>query len=69
MFCLPSSSADYEGEDIYDDEEENEVLLEEENQVPDGSQEGDMLNKSDSEDEVSLHFPLLSPSYCLTSYF
>ncbi|NXR80899.1 CLGN protein, partial [Pycnonotus jocosus] len=40
-----------EGEYIYDDEEENEVPLEEENQVPDGSQEGDRLNKSDSEDE------------------
>uniref|UniRef100_A0A8C3QR15 Calmegin n=1 Tax=Cyanoderma ruficeps TaxID=181631 RepID=A0A8C3QR15_9PASS len=39
------------GEDIYDDEEENEVPHEEENQVADGSQEGDWLNKSDSEDE------------------
>ncbi|XP_039919738.1 calmegin [Hirundo rustica] len=44
-------SEDEGGEDIYDDEEENEVPHEEENQVPDGSQEGDRLNNSDSEDE------------------
>uniref|UniRef100_A0A803W0S9 Calmegin n=1 Tax=Ficedula albicollis TaxID=59894 RepID=A0A803W0S9_FICAL len=37
-------------EDIYDDEEENEVPDEEENEVPDASQ-GDRSNKSDSEDE------------------
>ncbi|NWT87365.1 CLGN protein, partial [Lanius ludovicianus] len=37
--------------DIYDDEEESEVPDEEENEVADGSQEGDRLNKSDSEDE------------------
>ncbi|XP_064272619.1 calmegin isoform X1 [Passer domesticus] len=39
------------GEDIYDDEEENEVPDEEENEVPDGSPEGDRSNKSDSEDK------------------
>lgn len=54
---LTSSPEGEGGEDIYDDEEENGVLDEEENEVPDGSQEGDRSNKSDSEDEVNLHFP------------
>ncbi|KAF4801448.1 Calmegin [Turdus rufiventris] len=46
-----ASEVELEGdEDIYDDDEENEVPDEEENEVLDGSQ-GDRFNKSDSEDE------------------
>lgn len=46
-----ASEVELEGdEDIYDDDEENEVPDEEENEDLDGSQ-GDRFNKSDSEDE------------------